>query len=86
MIERITRGYADLLRDLQDSDHPTQLQLALERAKASIDELERIITRLERIDQRAISDPVTSTESVSPQDRQLNNPQEFQKRKHQKNV
>ncbi len=49
MDSRTRRGYARLLGDLQLMEQSDLFLTAQERAKASIDELEYLITRLEQL-------------------------------------
>ncbi len=48
MDDRIRRGYARMLRDLQRFESQTRLKNALQSAKESIDEFERLIVKLEQ--------------------------------------
>ncbi len=49
MDSRTRRGYVRLLRDLQQLGSSDPFRNSIERAKASIDEFERLIARLEKL-------------------------------------
>ncbi|MGB0910605.1 MAG: hypothetical protein ACPGYT_09600 [Nitrospirales bacterium] len=49
MDRRAQKGYARILKDLQQLELSDQFRTSLQSAKASIDELERLIVRLEKL-------------------------------------